>query len=204
MNCCGLNLQDWFKKAYSVRRVIDEYCSIWCYLILVDRIFHDTYIYIIVFLFWRLLHLKLLTCMMIVLFHSIFSVLRCLLCHIWVFPKIGVPPNHLILIGFGTIINHPFWGTPIFGNTRIYIYTLFHILQYSSLDCVLSRWSPWYCDSLSPVRPKKKQRTRLRTVSQNPKKLHPLPTGLHSFFNLWRWKICILGVFILPSRERSH
>ena len=26
---------------------------------------------------------------------------------IWVFPKIGVPPNH------------PFWGTPIFGNTHM-------------------------------------------------------------------------------------
>ncbi len=32
-----------------------------------------------------------------------------------------VPPNHPILIGFGTIINHPFWGTPIFGNTHVVI-----------------------------------------------------------------------------------
>ena len=33
-------------------------------------------------------------------------------------PKIGVftPPKSSILIGFSTI-NHPFWGTPIFGNT---------------------------------------------------------------------------------------
>ena len=39
---------------------------------------------------------------------------------IWVFPKIGVfPPKSSILIGFGTIINHPFWGTLIFGNTHI-------------------------------------------------------------------------------------
>ena len=35
----------------------------------------------------------------------------------------GVSKNHgtpksLILIGF-SIINHPFWGTPIFGNTHI-------------------------------------------------------------------------------------
>ena len=29
-----------------------------------------------------------------------------------------VPPNHPILIGF-SIINHPFWGTPIFGNTHM-------------------------------------------------------------------------------------
>ena len=36
-------------------------------------------------------------------------------------PKIGVenPPKSSILIGFGTIINHPFWGTTIFGNTHI-------------------------------------------------------------------------------------
>ena len=29
-------------------------------------------------------------------------------------------PKSSILIGF-SIINHPFWGTPIFGNTHIYI-----------------------------------------------------------------------------------
>ena len=34
------------------------------------------------------------------------------------FQKIGVPPNHPILIGF-SIINHPFWGTSIIGNTHI-------------------------------------------------------------------------------------
>ena len=37
---------------------------------------------------------------------------------IWVFPKIVVPPKSSILIGF-SIINHPFSGTPIFGNTHI-------------------------------------------------------------------------------------
>ena len=37
----------------------------------------------------------------------------------WLFPNIGVaPPNHSILIGF-SIINHPFWGTPNFGNTQM-------------------------------------------------------------------------------------
>ena len=36
----------------------------------------------------------------------------------WMFPKIVVPPNHPILIGF-SIINHPFWGAPILGNTHI-------------------------------------------------------------------------------------
>ena len=35
------------------------------------------------------------------------------------FPKIvGFPPESSILIGL-SIINHPFWGTPIFGNTHI-------------------------------------------------------------------------------------
>ena len=29
-------------------------------------------------------------------------------------------PKSSILIGF-SIINHPFWGTPIFGNTHIFI-----------------------------------------------------------------------------------
>ncbi len=36
----------------------------------------------------------------------------------WVFPKIMVPPNHQFSIGF-SIINHPFSGTPIFGNTLV-------------------------------------------------------------------------------------
>ena len=30
-------------------------------------------------------------------------------------------PKSSILIGF-SFINHPIWGTPIFGNTHIYIY----------------------------------------------------------------------------------
>ena len=40
---------------------------------------------------------------------------------IWVFPKIGGPPKSSILTRFSSfsIINHPFWGTPIFGNTHI-------------------------------------------------------------------------------------
>ncbi len=38
---------------------------------------------------------------------------------IWVFPKIGgKPPKSSILIGF-YLINHPFWGTTIFGNTHL-------------------------------------------------------------------------------------
>ena len=43
------------------------------------------------------------------------------------FPKIGGTPKSSILIGF-SIVNHPFWGTPIFGNTHIY----FILLQLAS------------------------------------------------------------------------
>ena len=35
----------------------------------------------------------------------------------WMFPKIVVPPKSSTWIGF-SIINHPFWGTPIVGNTQ--------------------------------------------------------------------------------------
>ena len=36
------------------------------------------------------------------------------------FPKIvGFPPKSSISIGF-SIINHPFWGTPIFGNSQMF------------------------------------------------------------------------------------
>ena len=38
----------------------------------------------------------------------------------------GKTPKSSILIGF-SIINHPFWGTPIFGNTRLDMHTLFHL-----------------------------------------------------------------------------
>ena len=37
--------------------------------------------------------------------------------------KNGGTPKSWILIGF-SIINHPFWGTPIFGNTQVYNTTL--------------------------------------------------------------------------------
>ena len=33
---------------------------------------------------------------------------------IWMFPKIGVPPNHPFLIGFSMKIHHPFGGYPYF------------------------------------------------------------------------------------------
>ena len=53
---------------------------------------------------------------------------RCFL-NVWVFPKIVVPPNHPFLIGC-SIINHPFWDTPIFGNTQ-----LFHMSNFFQNPC---------------------------------------------------------------------
>ena len=44
----------------------------------------------------------------------------------------GGTPKSSILIGF-SIINHPFWGTPIFGNTQLY----------------LSHWIPWWVEGLA-------------------------------------------------------
>ena len=40
-------------------------------------------------------------------------------------------PKSSILIGF-SIINHPFWGTHIFGNTHIYIWLITVIQQNES------------------------------------------------------------------------
>ena len=36
----------------------------------------------------------------------------------WRFPKMGVSLNHQILIGF-FILNHPFWGSTIYGNPHV-------------------------------------------------------------------------------------
>ena len=49
-----------------------------------------------------------------------------------VFPKIMVPPKSSILIGF-SIINHPFWGTHIFGNPHMR-WTGSWKIQHSSLS----------------------------------------------------------------------
>ena len=45
-------------------------------------------------------------------------------------------PKSSILIGF-SIINHPFWGTPIFGNTHIYLSTGFKEFFHQP-----PRWAP--------------------------------------------------------------
>ena len=37
----------------------------------------------------------------------------------WFYGFLPTHPFYIILLGFGTIINHPFLGTLIFGNTHI-------------------------------------------------------------------------------------
>ena len=68
------------------------------------------------------------------------------------FPKIvGFPPKSSILIGF-SIINHPFWGTPIFENThkyqyeprKIWMFALSHIICFSC-KCMAHIKSPLNC-----------------------------------------------------------
>ncbi len=42
-------------------------------------------------------------------------------------------PKSSMLIGI-SIVNHPFWGTPIFGNTHMYIYDKFSkVVDFSSI-----------------------------------------------------------------------
>ena len=50
------------------------------------------------------------------------------------FPKtLGFPPKSSILIGC-SIINHPFWGTPIFGNTHIHSFSVLQMFIYSAFS----------------------------------------------------------------------
>ena len=51
---------------------------------------------------------------------------------IWMFPKNSGTPKSSILIGF-SIINHPFWGTTIFGNTYLGPWNI-------SLNLILHYW----------------------------------------------------------------
>ena len=59
------------------------------------------------------------------------------------FPKIvAVPPKSSILIGF-SIINYPFWGTPIFGNTHLFTYVYIYIYTHT--------WIPQESDFFLPL-----------------------------------------------------
>ncbi len=50
-----------------------------------------------------------------------------------------VPPESSILIGF-SIINHPFWGTPIFGNIHIFSLCISRLPHEVSTDVTTKRW----------------------------------------------------------------
>ena len=39
---------------------------------------------------------------------------------IWGFPKIGVPLNHIHFKSGFSLINHPFWGSPIYGSLHTF------------------------------------------------------------------------------------
>ena len=66
-------------------------------------------------------------------------------------------PKSSILIGF-SIINHPFWGTPIFGNTHIYT---------QSLETPLSESTPLGPPALSAGRVEALEVSCLETIHQS-------------------------------------
>ena len=61
---------------------------------------------------------------------------------IWVFPKIGGTPTSSILIGF-SIVNHPFWGITIFGNTHMQMIKYLWIILNLSKFIAPNRWYIW-------------------------------------------------------------
>ena len=75
----------------------------------------------------------------------------------WVFPKIGGTPKSSILRGF-SIINHPFWGTPIIGNTHMITPKirfnkpgqLRRCQVWWDQDAVSILWKPWWKQCGSP------------------------------------------------------
>ena len=58
-------------------------------------------------------------CNLTMAFSANFQLAFCSIVFIWMFPKIVAHPKSSILLGF-SIINHPFWGTPIFGNIHLF------------------------------------------------------------------------------------
>ena len=69
---------------------------------------------------------------------------------IWVFPKIGgFSPQiiHSILMGF-SIINHPFWDTPIFGNIHMILILFAFFVPYLELHfCCIKVQGTAYSDA---------------------------------------------------------
>ena len=120
---------------------------------------------------------------------------------IWVFPKIGVPPNHPILIGF-SIMNHPFWGfPPIFGNTHILLggnsfvrWILVALLWFPN--------SPGYKKNHPPCKVQFFGTTPPRKFNSNPKR-KPDRLPVPWFFSGVSTRGCIELVFCSTFRKHS-
>ena len=99
------------------------------------------------------------------------------------FPKNSGTPISSILIGF-SIINHPFWGTPIFGNTHILIeffQTPIHWFSHA-------RPRAWRPGSSPPGA----DRSRCRHRCPRKHLKHRCRVGLVKPPEIWRWLMATL------------
>ena len=128
----------------------------------------------------------------------------------WVFPKIvnSVTPKSSILIGF-SIINHPFWDTPIFGNTQIYhIWSIWENplkLNLNHLEIIPSEWAIEGDRMSKSGNFKWGQQTR-REVCGKVDSL--IPGGseilLTSWYCWWKKSCTTLDVWNLVKNERNY
>ena len=92
----------------------------------------------------------------------------------------GGPPKSSILIGF-SIINHPFWGAPIFGNTHIKINSGNKIL-------VTLQYTGWFIGDLLRLTPTKTNMTMKNHCLQQ--EIH-LQIVVFSIVMLVFWRVTI-------------
>ena len=74
---------------------------------------------------------------------------------IWMFPKIvGFPPKSSHFNRVWTIINHPFWGSPIFGNSHINVLCKTHFQHFHDANGHKRKfiWSNYCSDLTRPHR----------------------------------------------------
>ncbi len=111
--------------------------------------------------------------------------------HMGVSKNRGGPPKSSILIGF-SIINHPFWGTPIFGNTHIYI-------------CIISRRYPydnhklWY-DKIGPY-------MMIHILNMIPSTDMVVSTTLYPSRVIWYPRCALnhtVSIILFPSHDLYH
>ena len=120
---------------------------------------------------------------------------------IWMLPKIVVPPNHPFNRAGFSIINHPFWGTPIFGNThmlRIFSVFFFHhvseslglgpILEVSSFYWSNSKFAGSNTSHVRHTRGGSWKKCAFLNLLKDID-FHQLP------WNLFSWWICLSGFF---------